>query len=57
MTDTTTVEIFSFLVGAMDQVGVDWAHTVILVTDGAPSMIGEKAGEVAGLREKVCAAN
>ncbi len=45
MTDTTTVDdISSFLVGALDQVDLDWAHAVSLATDGAQSMIGKKAG-------------
>lgn len=58
MTDTTTAnDIFSSLVGALDRVGVDWARAVSLATDGAPSMIGKKAGVVTKFREKVQAAN
>ncbi len=58
MTDTTTADdIFSSLVGALDRVGMDWAHAVSLATDGAPSTIRKKAGVVARYREKVCATN
>uniref|UniRef100_A0A674DXZ8 SPIN-DOC-like zinc-finger domain-containing protein n=1 Tax=Salmo trutta TaxID=8032 RepID=A0A674DXZ8_SALTR len=47
MTDTTTAaDIFTALVGALDRVGVEWSRAVSLATDGAPSMIGEKAGVV-----------
>ena len=48
--------IFS-LVGALDRVGVDWSRAVSLATDGAPSMIGKKAGVVTKFREKVQTAN
>lgn len=58
MTDTTTAEdIFRSVVGALDRVGVDWSRAVSLATDGAPSMIGKKAGVVTKFREKVQAAN
>ncbi|XP_070761850.1 general transcription factor II-I repeat domain-containing protein 2-like [Enoplosus armatus] len=58
MTDTTTAEdIFSSVVGALDRVGVDWSRAVSLATDGAPSMIGKKAGVVTKFREKVQALN
>ncbi len=58
MTDTATAaDIFSFLGGALDRVSVDWARTVSLVTNGAPSMIGRKPGVAARFREKVRAAN
>ena len=50
---TKTADIFISLVGALDRVGVDWSHAVSLATDGAPSMIGRKAGVVAMFREKV----
>ena len=50
---TTAANIFTSLVGALDRVGVDWSHAVILATDGALSMIGRKAGVVAIFREKV----
>lgn len=54
MTDTTTAaDIFTALVGALDRVGVDWSRAVSLATDGAPSMIGKKAGVVTKFREKV----
>ena len=45
------------LFGALDRVGVDWSHAVSLTTDGAPSMIGKKAGVVTRCREKVQMAN
>lgn len=58
MTDTTTAaDIFTALVGALDRVGVDWSRAVSLATDGAPSMIGKKAGVVTKCREKVQTAN
>ena len=58
MLDTTTAEdIFRALVGELDRVGVDWSRTVSLATDGAPSMIGKKAGVVAKFKDKVQAAN
>lgn len=58
MMDTTTADdIFSALVGALDRVGVDWSRAISLATDGAPSMIGKKAGVVTKFREKVHAAN
>lgn len=58
MTDTTTAEVnFRSVVGALDRVGADWSRVVSLATDGAPSMIGKKAGVVTKFREKVQAAN
>ncbi|XP_019748223.1 general transcription factor II-I repeat domain-containing protein 2-like [Hippocampus comes] len=58
MIDTTTAEdIFSSVVGALDRVGADWSRAVSLATDGAPSMIGKKAGVVTKFRDKVQAAN
>ncbi|XP_073714947.1 general transcription factor II-I repeat domain-containing protein 2-like [Misgurnus anguillicaudatus] len=58
MTDTTTAaDIFTALVGALDRVGVDWSRAVSLATDGAPSMIGKKAGVVTKFTEKVQSAN
>uniref|UniRef100_A0A673Y6Y6 DUF4371 domain-containing protein n=1 Tax=Salmo trutta TaxID=8032 RepID=A0A673Y6Y6_SALTR len=58
MTDTmTAADIFTALVGALDRVGVDWSRAVSLATDGAPSMIGKKAGVVTKFREKVQSAN
>ena len=41
---TTSYDIFTALVGALDRVGVNWSRAVSLATDGAPSMIGRKAG-------------
>ncbi|XP_042226449.1 general transcription factor II-I repeat domain-containing protein 2-like [Homarus americanus] len=35
---TTSDDIFVGLVGALDKLGVDWAQTVSLATDGAPQM-------------------
>lgn len=58
MTDTTTAaDIFTILVGALDRLGVNWSCVVSLATDGAPSMIGKKAGVVTKFREKVQTAN
>ena len=58
MTDTTTAnDLFVSLVGALDKLEVDWSRAVSVATDGAPSMIGRKAGVVVKLREKVNAAN
>ena len=58
MTGTTTGEdIFNSLVGALDNIGVDWARAVSIATDGAPSMTGKRVGVVAKLKEKVNAAN
>jgi len=54
MMDTTTAnDIFNSLVGALNRVGVDWSRAVSIATDGAPSMIGKKAGVVTKFREKV----
>jgi len=54
MMDTTTAnDIFNSLVGALNRVGVDWSRAVSIATDGAPSMIGKKAGVVTTFREKV----
>ncbi|KAJ8352217.1 hypothetical protein SKAU_G00236930 [Synaphobranchus kaupii] len=53
MNDTTTADdIFSSLVGALDKVGVDWSRAVSLATDGAPSMVGRKAGVATKFRDK-----
>ena len=58
MTDTTTADdIFSALVGALDKAGVDWSRAISLATDGAPSMVGRKAGVASKFREKVQIAN
>lgn len=58
MKDTTTAnDIFKALVGALDKFGVDWSRAVSLATDGAPSMLGRKAGVATQFREKVQAAN
>ncbi|CAI5669799.1 unnamed protein product [Oreochromis niloticus] len=58
MTDTTTAaDIFTALIGALDRVGVDWSRAVSLATDGAPSVIGKKAGVVKKFRDKVQSAN
>ena len=40
-----------------DKVSVDWPRVVSLATDGAPSMVGRKAGVATKIREKVQAAN
>ena len=54
MMDTTTAnDVFNSLVGALNRVGVDWSRAVRIATDGAPSMIGKKAGVVTKFREKV----
>ncbi|KAL2083019.1 hypothetical protein ACEWY4_020792 [Coilia grayii] len=58
MTDTTTAnDVFVCLVGALDNLEVDWSRAVSVATDGAPSMVGKKAGVVVKLREKVREAN
>lgn len=58
MNNTTTADdIFSALVGALDKVGADWSRAVSLATDGAPSMIGRKAGVATKFRDKVQTAN
>lgn len=58
MMDTTTAEdIFGSVVAALDRVGVDWSRAVSLATDGAPSMVGKKAGVAIKFREKVQALN
>lgn len=54
---TTSDDIFTALVGALDRVGVNWSRAVSLATDGAPSMIGRKAGVVTKFKEKVRSAN
>ncbi|KAK2847545.1 hypothetical protein Q5P01_010544 [Channa striata] len=38
-------------------VGADWSHAVSLATDGAPSMVGRKAGVASKFSEKVQTAN
>ena len=50
---TTAADIFTSPVGTLDRVGVDWSHAVSLATDGAPAMIGRKAGVITMFREKV----
>ena len=50
---TTATNIFTSLIGTLDRVGMGWSHVVILATDGAPSMIGRKAGVITIFREKV----
>ncbi|KAL0973590.1 hypothetical protein UPYG_G00206600 [Umbra pygmaea] len=59
MMDTTTAEdIFGSVVAALDRVGVYWSRAVSLATDGAPSMVGKKAGKVATkFKDKVQALN
>lgn len=55
MNDTTTADdIFSTLVGALDKVGADWTSAVSLATDGAPSMVGRKAGVATILPQHKC---
>lgn len=52
MTDrTTSNDIYSSPIGALDRLEVDWSHAVSLSTDGAPSMVGKKAGVVTKLKE------
>ncbi|XP_066963215.1 general transcription factor II-I repeat domain-containing protein 2-like [Macrobrachium rosenbergii] len=58
MKDTTTAnDIFSSLIRVLDKAGVDWSRAVSLATDGAPSMVGRKAGVATKFREKVQATN
>ncbi|QQP39750.1 Uncharacterized protein FKW44_013562, partial [Caligus rogercresseyi] len=53
MTDTTTAnDVFVSLVGALENLEVDWSRAVSVAKDGAPSMVGRKAGVVVKLREK-----
>ena len=54
---TKSDDIFVSLVGALDKIGVDWKKFVSLATDGAPQMMGRKAGVVAKLKEKLVALN
>ncbi|XP_042228654.1 general transcription factor II-I repeat domain-containing protein 2-like [Homarus americanus] len=54
---TTGEDIFVGLVGALDKLGVDWAQTVSLATDGAPQMMGRKADVATKLKEKLRAVN
>ncbi len=43
MTDTTTSnDIYSSLIGALDRLEVDWSRAVNVATDGAPSMVGKR---------------
>lgn len=53
----TAADIFTALVGTLDRVGVDWPRAVTMATDGAPSMIGGKAGVVTQFRKEVQTAN
>ncbi|KAL0202287.1 hypothetical protein M9458_000305 [Cirrhinus mrigala] len=54
MTDTTTSnDIYASLIGALDRLKVDWSRAVSVATDGAPSMVGKKAGVVTKLKEKI----
>ncbi|XP_067407567.1 general transcription factor II-I repeat domain-containing protein 2A-like [Emydura macquarii macquarii] len=56
MKDTTTGDnIFNNLVEILDRLGVDWMQAVSLATDGAPQMVGRKAGVAAKLKEKLLA--
>jgi len=51
--DTTTAnDIFNSLLGVLNRVGVDWSRAVSIVTNSAPSMIGENAGVATKFREK-----
>ncbi len=56
--DTTTGEdIFNSLVGALNDLGVDWDKAVSLATDGAPAMVGRKVGVAIRLKEKLRSLN
>lgn len=50
---TTSEDIFSGMMQSLDKLGVDWTKAVSLATDGAPSMIGRKAGVAAKLKQKL----
>ncbi|QQP49530.1 Uncharacterized protein FKW44_010236, partial [Caligus rogercresseyi] len=53
MTDTTTAnDVFVSLVGALENLEVDWSRAVSVAKDGAPSMVGRKAEVVVKLRAK-----
>lgn len=54
MTNTTTSnDIYSSLICALDRLEVDWSRAVSVATYGAPSMVGKKAGVVTKLKEKI----
>ena len=43
--------------GALNKLGVNFTKRVSLATDGAPQMIGRKAGATIKLKEKLLALN
>ena len=40
----TNFSVFTKLVDALDKLGVDWTKLVSLAADGAPQMVGRRAG-------------
>ena len=55
--NTKAEDIFGSLVGALENVGVDWACATSVATDGAPLTTIMKAGVEANLKAKVHTAN
>jgi len=54
---TKADDIFTKLVDALDKLGVDWTKLVSLATDGAPQMVGRRAGVASLLKNKVLSIN
>lgn len=50
---TTTNDVSTGLVGALNRLEVDWSPAVSVTINGAPSVVGRKASVVVKLREKV----
>lgn len=57
MKDTTVADDIFSVLGALDKVGADWSRALSLATNGAPSMVGRKAGVATKFRDKVQTAN
>ena len=58
MKGTTKAEdVFTKLVDALDKLGVDWTKLVSLATDGAPQMVGRRAGVASLLKNKILSMN
>ena len=49
----TNFSVFTKLVDALDKLGVDWTKLVSLATDGAPQMVGRRAGVASLLKNKI----
>ena len=50
---TKADDIFMKLVDALDKLGVDWTKLVSLATNGAPQMVGRRAGVASLLKNKI----